>query len=276
MRKILALWALVLGAALPAAALPPGIASATISGNTVTARVSLPGGLGADVDLSFGNVSGLSLANLGLSAALVNPFDPAFFSRLPSGSVLALPVVLRIEPPVAGGLAFHGVSSLSIHTENLQYTVGTPLRLFAAHAGESFKDITNGMGAGSYRARGTEGGFSDFVIVVDLRSLTQVLRNKFDQVEDELDEYAGDMPAALHADLAARLAAARDDAAHGDRAAAIQELDGFLAVVQLHSGTDIPDLWRSARDVDNAAGYLREAALTLRFSLGLSGSFLGF
>jgi len=270
MRKILVL-ALFLGAALPAAALPPGIASATIDGNTVSLTVALPGGLGADVTLGFESVSGLSLANLGISASVVNLFDPVFLSRIPSGSVLALPLVLHVDPPAAGGLSFRGIAGLSIHTENLSYTIGTPLRLFGAHPGESFKDITNGVGAGSYRARSSTGGFSDFIIVVDLRSLSQVLRNKLDRLDDELDEYAGSMPAAVHNALAARLAAARLDVTLGNKAAAIQEIDGFLAIVQQHAGVDIPDVWRAARDVDNVAGYLREDALTLRFSLGLSG-----
>ena len=271
MRRILAVLALGLGAALPAAALPPGIVSATIDGNSVAVTVALPGGLGADVTLGFESVSGLSLANLGLSASVANLFDPVFLSRLPAGAVIALPVVLHVDPPAAGGLSFRGIAGLAIHTENLNYTIGTPLRLFGAHPGEKFQDITNGVGAGSYRARSSTGGFSDFLIVVDLRSLSQILRNKLDRLDDELDEYAGAMPAAVYANLAARVAAARDDVARGNKAAAIQEIDGFLAVVQQHAGTDIPDVWRAARDVDNVAGYLREDALTLRFSLGLSG-----
>ena len=36
-----------------------------------------------------------------------------------------------------------------------------------------------------------------------------------------------------------------------------------------HSGSDIPEVWRAARDLDNVAGYLRAGADTLRFSLNL-------
>jgi hypothetical protein len=273
--RALAHLALVLLAVLPATAATQGIVSAVVNGNSVTATVSLPIGLGADVTLSFENVTGLSLSSLGVSAEVVSPTNPALLARLPSGSVpVGFPVLLRIEPPAAGGLSFRGITSLEIHTHNLQYAAGCPLRIYSAHAGEPFKDITVSMGAGSYRARGSEGGFSDFLIVSDTRPVDQVITAKFDGLEEELDEYAGSLPATLYDDLSARLAAARDDFAQGATAAAIQDIDGFLAVVQQHSGTDIPDVWRAARDVENVAGYLRASALTLRFSLSVkSGLF---
>jgi len=263
MRRILACLTLVLAAAVPAAG--QGI---SLSGNTITITISKPGGLGADLSLTFEDVTGLSLANLGLSVQVVNPLDPALRARLP-GAAIGLPLLLRIEPPVSGGLSFRGIASFDIHTHNLLYFPGSPLRLFTAHEGGMFEDFTAAMGAGSYRARGSTGGFSEFLIVVDLRSLNQVIASKFDRLEEELDEYATEMPASLYEDLSGRLAAARSDFAHGATLQAIQKLDGFSTVVEQHSGTDIPDVWRSARDVDNVAGYLRAGAMTLRFSLGL-------
>jgi Family of unknown function (DUF6689) len=264
MRRMLALLTFVLAAALPAA----GQGIATITGNSISITISQPGGLTADLTLSFEDVTGLSLLNIGLSAQLINPNDPALVARLPGGSI-AFPVLLRIEPPVAGGLSFRGITNLDLHTENLQYTAGCPLRLFSAPLGGPFEDITVAMGAGSYRVRGTEGGFSEFLIVSDSRPVDQVIATKFDRLEEELDEYAAAMPAALYEDLAARLAAARGDFAGGATLAAIQKIDGFLSVVQQHSGTEIPNVWRSARDVENVAGYLRAGAMTLRFSLSL-------
>ncbi|HEX9943596.1 MAG TPA: DUF6689 family protein [Thermoanaerobaculia bacterium] len=272
MSRIVACVALVLLAALPAMAATQGIASATVNGNSVSATVSLPVGLGADVTLSFENVTGLSLSSLGASAQLVNPTDPALLARLPGGSVpTAFPVLLRIEPPAAGGLAFSGVATLEVHTHNLQYAADCPLRIFSAHAGGPFQDITSYMGAGSYRARSTTGGFSEFLIVSETRSVDQVITAKFDALEEVLDEYAGSMSTPLYDDLEERLEAARDDYEQGSTAQAIQELDGFLLVVQQQSGLGIPNVWRAARDVANVAGYLRAGAMTLRFSLGLKG-----
>jgi hypothetical protein len=269
MSKVLAWLTMAFAAVFPAAA-AHGVVSAVVNGSSVSATVTLPGGLGADVTLSFENVTGLDLASLGLSVRQVNPNDPALLARLPAGLVPAgFPVLLRIEPPAAGGLAFRGIASLAIHTHNLQYAAGSPLRLFSAHAGEPFQDITVAMGAGSYRARGSTGGFSDFLIVSDTRTVDQVIQAKLGALDDELHEYAGTLPGPLYGNLSARLAAVRNDIGLGATAAAIHELDGFLAAVQQHSGTEVPDVWRAAHDVENVAGYLRAGALTLRFSLSL-------
>lgn len=273
MRKIPAVLALILCTALPAAG--QGVISSTIDGNSITVEVSLPGGIAADVTLSFEEVSGLSLENLGLSAELVNPLDPAFLARLPGSVLPALPLLLRIEPPATGSLSFSGVAKIDIHTDNLHYVAGTPLRFFSAPLGGSFEDVTAFIGAGSYRAQATKGGFSEFLIVSDSRPLSQVIGIKFDRVEQLLDQYEGSMPGPVHDDLEDRLEAARAAHAGGSAQDAIAEIDGFLSVVEQHSGTDIPDVWRSARDIQNMAGFLRAAALTLRFSLGLEGTLLG-
>jgi hypothetical protein len=269
MGQILALLTLVLVAALPAAAQgpPPGIVGVTGSGRSLEVRVSLPGGIGAEVALGFEDVEGLDLANLGVSAHLVHPLS--LWSRLPRSVLPALPMVLRVEPPAAGGLSFRGVASFGIHTRNLHFVPGSPLRLFAAPLGGRFEDITAGMGAGSYRARGTRGGFSEFIVVLDLRRTREVIAAKFDRLEELLEGYHGAMPGSVYYDLEERLEAAREDYERGALASAIAEIDGFVAVVEAHSGTDIPDVWRAARDVDNVAGYLRGAAATLRFSLDL-------
>ena len=272
MRRIVpALLVLVLCSALPVAG--QGILNPTISGNTVSLEVSL-GGIGIDVTLTFEQVTGLSLENLGLSAHLVNPLSPAFRARLPNGVLVALPVILRIEPPANGSLSFTGVTEIDIHTHNINFYLNTPVRFFSAPVGGPFEDVTAAMGSGSYRARATKGGFSDFLIVLDLRSLNTVVNSKFDRLEDLLDGYHGSMPGSVYYDLEERLEDARIAWMFGNKQAAIAEIDGFLEVVEEHSGTDIPNVWRAARDVENAAGYLRGAALTLRFSLGLKGGLL--
>lgn len=276
MRKILPYLLLLLVTALPATA-NQGIASWTVTGDSVHLNVSLPGGLGGDFSLVFEDAVGLSLANLGISAQLVNPNDPALLARLPSSVTPGLAALLRIEPPATGGLAFSGIATFELHTHNLNYTAGCPLRLFSAPLGGPFTDITTNMGAGSYRARGTTGGFSEFLIVSDLRPVDQVITAKLDRLEQLLDDYTASMPGSVYDDLETRLADIRADHAQGATSDAIQEVDGFLAAVQQQAGTTMPNVWRSARDVQNVAGYLRAAAMTLRFSLALkNGSGFGF
>lgn len=272
MRRIYALLALVFAAALPAAAAPSGglaVAPSLLSlgSSSGTLSVSL---LGTDVSLTFEDVTNLNLLSLGLSVQLVNPLDPALRARLPTGTTFsALPVMLRIEPPAWGGLSFRGVTSLEIHTHLLSYLPASPLRIFSAPLGGPFRDVTADMGPGSYRARGTMGGFSEFLIVVDLRTLDQVIASKVATLESLLDTYEGTMPGSVYDDLEERLEDIEDDIAAHSWPAAIAGVDGFLEEVEDHSGTDIPNVWRAARDVQNAAGYLRAGAMTLRFSLVL-------
>lgn len=277
MRKTLGFLFLVLWAALPAHGQEIGKGSGeeankaiavTVSGNSVSIEVSL-GGLGADLAVSFEEVTGLSLASLGVSARLANLFDPGFWNRLPRGTLPALPLIVRIEPPASGGLSFTGVATLDIHTHNLNFFPQTPLRFFAAPLGGTFTDITQGMGSGSYRARANRGGFSEFMILLDLRAVNQVITSKLDRLDYLLEEYEDSISGPVYADLEARLADIREDFENGATADAIDGVDGFLAEVVEHSGTDIPNVWRAARDVVNVAGYLREGGATLRFSLDL-------
>lgn len=268
MKRFPVLVALVLCTALPAAG--QVIIDPTITGSSVSLSISAPLGIGLDVTLGFEEVSGLSLANLGLSAQVVNPLDPALLARLPQGVVIsAVPIVLRIEPPASGGLSFEGVATLDVHTHNLLYLPGSPLRLFSAQIGGPFEDVTVAMGPGSYRTRANRGGFSEFIIVLDLRSQSQVIAHKFNRLEAMLDAYEGSMPGSIYDDLEEHLEDARAEYNSGDKQGAIAELDAFLAIVDQHAGTDIPNVWRAARDVHNVAGYLEAGATTLRFSLGL-------
>lgn len=275
MRRILAILAVLLAAALPAGAAPiHSIATAPSllglgSGNL---SISL---LGTDVSVSFEDVSNLNLLSLGLSVQLANPLDPAFQARLPAGTgISALPLILRVEPPVWGGLSFRGVVSLDVHTHLLPYLPASPLRIFSAPLGGQFRDVTGYIGPGSYRARSITGGFSEFLIVVDLRPINTVIATKVSALEDLLEDYEGAMPGSIYDDLEERLEDIEADIASNDLEDAIDKIDDFLEEVEDHSGGigGIPNVWRAARDRQNVAGYLRAAALTLRFSLVLKST----
>ena len=250
-----------------------GIVQPLVNGNQVTAGISLPGGLTADLTITFEQVQGLSVQNLGLSAQVINPLDPNLLSRL--GGIAQIPtlfpVLLRIEPPASGGLTFHGLVSIELHTHNLLYVPSTPLRLFAAPLGGPFRDITVYNGSGSYRCRGTKGDFSEFLIVADLRSIDTVIDGKLNRLEQTLNDNAGAITPSVLSTLTTILGEIRSSWAARDIPRAVAADEVFLDTVQSHSGTDIPDVWQAGGALINTAGRLRAAAATLRFSLALKG-----
>lgn len=274
MRTSLPVFALMLGITLlaaPAAAQlgGSGVTSLQIDGDRAVARLDA-GGFGLDLTIGFESVSGLSAQSLGLSARTLTASE--LVGRLPQGVQLGggLPLLVTVEPPAAGGLTFDGMATLELHTHNLEYVAGTPLRLFRAQIGGPFVEITDAMGSGSYRTRGRTGGFSEFLILTDLRSAASVVDEKLATLADTLALHEATMPAAVEEALATRLAAVETAWSEGDEAEAIEELDTFAALVVSHSGTDVPDTWRSARDLVNVAGELRAQAASLRFSLTLA------
>jgi hypothetical protein len=273
--KLLPVLGAVLLTASPAAA--DIVLPLTISGNGATASVSLPGGLGADLGLSFENVVGLNPAALDVSVSVVLPLlDPILKRILASGGRLpvALPLVFTIEPSAASTMSFQGVASINLHTHNLVLNTLLPLSLFAASNGGPFRDITRSEGIGSYRVGGSTGGFSEFVIVLDLRRIDPVIRGKFDALTALLNTHAASIePATLEA-LETRLAAARAHYNAGALVAAIAEVSAFGADVQAASGVGIPDVWRANDPLVNVAGKLRSGADTLKFSLARKQSSL--
>ncbi|MGH7857771.1 MAG: DUF6689 family protein, partial [Candidatus Binatia bacterium] len=173
-------------ASAPAEAL--GIASFEVSGSTVAAVIELPGGIGADLTVTFDQALGLSAESLGLSADLISP--SALLGRLPTGVSLpsAFPMLLTVAPPADGPLSLAGLVSIELHTHNLAFTTSSPLRLFRADGGGAFADVTESMGMGSYRVRGSTGDFCEFVIVADTRNLDSVIGTKFTALQAELDD----------------------------------------------------------------------------------------
>jgi hypothetical protein len=258
----------VLLSAVPAAA--DTIIPLTVSGNGATATIALPGGLGADLGLTFESVVGLNPAALEVSVHVVLPLlDPVVPRLLAAGGKVpvALPLVIKIEPSETSALSFQGVAGIDLHTHLLSLNPLVPLSLFSATNGGPFRDITRSEGIGSYRVGGSTGGFSEFVIVLDLRKIDPVIRGKFDAITALLDTHAGSIDPTVLASLETRLAAARAHYNAGALVAAIGEVGAFVADVQAASGAAIPDVWRANDPLVNVAGQLRSGAETLKFSL---------
>jgi len=261
-----------LAPAAPAAA--TGIADVTIDGDTATAEISLPGGIAADLTIAFESAVGLTEANLGLDAVLVSLTDPTLLDRLPQlASIPAgFPVLVTIEPPATGGLSFAGLASVGLYTHNLAYTAGTPLRLFSAPLGGGFRDVTDEVSSGSYRVRGGKGDFSEFLIVADVRHVDTVIAEKLGRTEALLDEHWSAIDSTLASQLDGHLASARSSWEGGQTTAALSHVESFLKKLEKASASEVPNVWRSARDLDNVGGLLRAAGETLHFSLTLKSN----
>lgn len=255
---------------LPFPALAEGILDVVVEGNELRAEIALPGGIGADLTLSFEQVVGLTESNVGLDASLVSPLDTALLARLTQAVVpVGFPVLIRIEPPGDGGLSFSGPVTIALHTHNLPYVPGTLLRIYGAPLGGQFEDITQYVGSGSYRCRGRKGSFSEFLILTDLRPLSLTIREKLERIDNILEDNEAIIDPAVYSQLTTLAGQIRSAYEGGNKSLAISRTDQFLALVVANSGSAIPNVWRSSRDLVNAAGLLRAAGETLRFSLGL-------
>lgn len=246
-----------------AQALPVAFA---VDGDVATVLVGNPAHPTAEVVLDFDEVANLSAANLGISARLVNAGDPSLLARLPDVQLnqpsASFPLLLTVEPPAAGGLRFRTVR-VEVHTHALAYTVGSSYRLFKAPLNGAFRDITDEIAPGSVRARGTTGGFSQFLVLTDLRETGDVVANKIAGLRARVST----LPASERPPFNARLDAVEAAVAAEDYAQAIAKTDEIATRADARGGTQLADEWRATRDADNQAGDLIAGAATLRFSL---------
>jgi hypothetical protein len=238
------------------------------SGNTATIEVTTALGQPlADLTLSFDDANGLSPAALGVSARLVNIADPALLARLPNPSLTALdaslPLLVTIEPPATGGLSFAKSVRVEVHTHALAYETGSAYRLFKAQLGGQFRDITDEVAPGSVRARGTTGGFSEFLVLADLRETGQVVAQKIAWLRGRIDL----LPSSEQGAFDAYLDSAESALARGDYSNAIAAIDMIRSRAAARAGSHLADQWRATRDVDNHAGELIAGAATLKYSV---------
>lgn len=262
-------------------AIPSGVYAsvldAQVSGDRYTATLQLPGGIAADLTIRFEDAIGLDASALGVSVQQVNPLSLSLLARLPTRIGLsvpaAFPLLISIAPPASGGLAFEGVAEIELYTRNLQYSAGTPLRLYGAPAGGAFRDITDSVSGGSYRPRGSTGHFSDFMIVADLRPSATVIGDKFVHLAQLVQAHGPAIQPAARAQIEQLLSVAQSHWSGGSAAAAADVVAALEeAVASAAAAGQLPRVWRSARDLENVDGELRAAARTLRFSLNLASN----
>ncbi|MDQ3495816.1 MAG: hypothetical protein M3485_09935 [Pseudomonadota bacterium] len=263
--RLLVLVSLLCMASLASAQTVP--VSVDVNGQVATIRVGSVASPVADLTLTFDDATGLSASSLGVSAQLVNPADPGLLARLSDAQLLqldgAFPLLVTIEPPAAQGLKFNRTVRVEVHTHALAYSVGSFYRLFKAPVGGQFSDITDEIAPGSVRARGTTSGFSQFLVLTDLRRSDVVVAGKFAAVRATL----ATLPSAEREPLAALLASAEAAVAGEDYVAAGNSLDAFRARVAARAGTGIDQQWRAGGALSNPAGALLAGAATLKFSI---------
>jgi len=238
-----------------------------VSGNVATVQVGNPANPLADLTITFDDASGLSAASLGVSAKLVDLGDPTLVARLPDPRLTlpdpALPLMITIEPPHTGGLSFLRTARVELHTHALVYTVGSSYRLIKAPLNGSFRDITDEIAPGSVRATGTTGGFSQFLVVTDVRETGAVVAEKLGWLRSDVAA----LPAAEQPAFDALVDAVQSGVESGSYANAIAALDAIRARAAQRGGSTIPNVWRASRDADNQAGALIADATTMKFSV---------
>jgi hypothetical protein len=253
--------------ALPGLALAGSVpVQVSVGTNSATVRVGSATSPLADLSIRFDEATGVTAANLGIRAETVSVSSPALLSRLPSNLTSlssSFPVMITVEPPVSGSLVQKRVTHVEVHTHLLSYAAGSRFRLFKAQIGGPFRDITESVQPGSVRTRGTTPGWSQFLVVVDLRPTDTVISEKLGDLNAQLNL----LPASEATPLRNYLNTAQSAIAVGQYEDAVVAMDMFSARVAQRAGTYIPDTWRSARDVQNSAGELLAGANTLVFSL---------
>jgi hypothetical protein len=253
--------------ALPGVALAASVpVQVSVGSNSATVRVGSATSPLADVSIRFDEATGVTAANLGIKAETVSVSSPALLARLPSNMTSlssSFPVMITVEPPVSGTLVQKRVTHVEVHTHLLSYAAGSRFRLFKAQIGGPFRDITESVQPGSVRTRGTTPGWSQFLVLVDLRPTDAVISEKVSDLNTQLNL----LPASEATPLRNYLNTAQSAIAVGQYEDAVVAMDMFSARVAQRAGTYIPDTWRSARDVQNSAGELLAGANTLVFSL---------
>jgi hypothetical protein len=268
-----------------AAAMAGGVVVTIVDGRKAKADITLPnpggGNYTAEFDLEFeiANLQNLTAECIGISADVLDATEiAAIQSRLPHPATQiidpAFPVRVTVEPPSGCGLAFDNHYDVTLDTEDLIFEPSSKYRLVKAQIGQPFRYVTGSVTAGSVRARGRAGGFSEFVIIRDnaqLQDYAGDCENEYDNLATRLAQSTMS-PAARHA-LETDLAVSRAAYDAGNFAEAISRLSSFNAHCVAYGGEALPNRWRSTRDLDDVEGDLVGRTDTLTFLMGrLSGS----
>jgi hypothetical protein len=242
----------------------------TVLNNEADAQITIGGLYQADLKIVFEHVTGLDQNALTVTAAQINPTD--LLSRLSDPALISIPgqfpILINITPSAGSKLTFTGVVTIDLHTSNLAFN--SAFRLYTSPAGGAFDDITNFSGMGSYRVHGTGGGFSDFLIVADVRNVDVVIQSKFSKLQDSLNNNGAQISALMLQNLQTKYNAALLAYQSGNKDDAVNNLNSMNDLVIADNGTSMPYTYKASDPTKkNVGGELRKLIATLIFSLHL-------
>lgn len=235
-----------------------------------SAQVQVNSLIELELHVRFEEAIGVSAENFDLNFQIVSPLNLSVTNRL-SGSLVSLPtdfpVLITIKPKEDKGFSFSGVAEIEVYTKNLHYIPGSPLRLFHSSNGGQFRDITVTTGAGSYRARGQMGTFSDFLIVTDLRTPATIVSGKVSGLRDYLQSQSQRVNTLVYSQVDGLLATIQQQVYGGQYSAALATVNELVSVLESVESVLMPNIWRSSKDLENVQGNLLSQARSLRYSL---------
>ncbi|MEP6483261.1 MAG: DUF6689 family protein [Rudaea sp.] len=257
----------------------------TTNGNVAVADIKLPTAASpqysAVVTITFDSVVNLTPGSLNLTAEIIPPASISLISGVsldPNFQVL-----ISVEPQVSlyrnsfengetgdGNLDFLNTYLFEIHTTNLECSSpSSQYRLFKApHGSTTFADVTSDLFAGSVRARGRGGAFSQFIVVKDGRVPL------FVAVDKTLTLVARTVQAGITGPLLTLINSILGDLLLiPNIPAAIAAVTAFINGITAAAGVTIANEWTAGGALTNDAGDLISLAQSLLFTLnGLNGS----
>jgi hypothetical protein len=242
----------------------------SINGNVLQAKLQVTSTIEIDLVVEFEKSIGLSANNIEITASLID-IDSSFVTNRFNVNDLkvipSFPVIISISPKVNSGFGFEGLASVEIYTKSIDYNVAMPARLFRSHDNGNFEDITSMVSAGSIRARGNTGSFSDFMILLDERSNTDMIEATFSQLSQLLNQHSDKISLVLGMSIQTSINILQHALLMTDFATALELTESLISITESATGDQMSNVWRSSNDVINMQGELLTRLKTLRFSL---------
>jgi len=240
------------------------------SDNAVTASIQVTDTIAVDLSIEFEKVVGLNPETFAISAEMLTPNALSITERLNSllvSPTTAFPVVVSITPDPDSGFAFEGVATVELYTKAIHYTPDLPLRLFTSHADGTFTDMTTLVSAGSIRARGNTGKFSDFMIMLDTRTPANIVGDKVSDIESFLSQHGNLIQPVTLAAIEHSMTLLSFAVSDQDFDSALEEVDSLISLINTAPSGAMPDVWQASDTLVNVEGELKSKFSSLRYAL---------
>ena len=237
--------------------------------NRISADVVLDNGMDLQLSVAFQQSVGLNENNVKVSIQVLDPNDPRITNRLPdyfqTSAVNGFPVLISVQPRHDRGFSFSGEAEIEIYTQSIDYEKN--IRLFRSHAGGQFEDITTLTAAGSYRARGSTGHFSDFILLIDDRDQDVIAAAKARDLAHYLYSHVFSMEDQFGSEIQALSRNINEHVQQGRYRAAASNLNNMLRKLETANDMTMPGVWRSTGDLENVQGELLTKGRSLRYTI---------